>query len=101
MIDRQLPSGATRTGASPEFDCDNVPAALLADHRTAAGVYGLVVVLAGEMDFVFAQHADQPKRLSAGDKLVVRPDEAHRVVPGEGMRFQIEFYRFGEQDSSQ
>ncbi|MGK0204874.1 MAG: tellurite resistance-related uncharacterized protein [Planctomycetota bacterium] len=101
MIDRQLPPGAARTGASSEFDCDNVPAALLADHRTAAGVYGRVAVVAGELDFVFAQDAERPLRLRAGDELVVRPEEAHRVVPGEGMRFFIEFYRVGEHGSVQ
>lgn len=101
MLDRQLPPGATRTGASPEFDRDNVPDALLADHCTAAGVYGRVVVLAGEMDFVFAEHADRPRRLRVGDELVVHPKEAHRVIPREGMRFQIEFHRIGEQDSLQ
>ena len=99
MIDRQLPPGAARTGASPEFVRDNVPDALLADHRTAAGVYGRVVVLEGELQFVFAQDGAQPILMKAGDELIVMPEEAHRVVPGESMRFFIEFHRVGEPDS--
>ena len=95
MMDRTLPVGAKRTGSSPEFAADNVPAALLADHSTAAGVYGRVNVLAGELDFVFAAKPDESVHLRVGDELIVLPEEAHHVVPGPGMRFLIEFYRDG------
>ena len=99
MIPRQLPPGATRTGASPEFAHDNVPKALLADHHTAEGVYGRVRVVAGELEFVFADDATQPIRMRAGDELIVHPQEAHHVVLGDDMRFFIEFYRVGVADT--
>jgi len=90
MTNREIPSGAVRVGASPCFDQGNLPDALRADHRTAAGVYGRLVVLAGELDFISAVGE---VRLAKGDSHVILPEEPHHVVPGEHMQFQIEFYK--------
>lgn len=90
MTDREIPSGAVRIGTSPCFDPASVPDALLADHRTAAGVYGRLVVLAGDLVFV---NATGEVRLAKGDSQVVLPEESHRVIPGEHMQFEIEFYK--------
>jgi len=87
---REIPEGAERTGASPRFDASNLPDALLRDHRTAAGVHGRLVVFEGSLEFVTAAGT---VALAKGDVHVVLPQESHRVVPGEGMVFHIEFYK--------
>lgn len=87
---RQIPVGFARTGASPRFDRGNLPDALQRDHRTAAGVYGRLVMFAGSLDFVTATGS---VRLRAGDVHVIQPEQPHHVVPGEDMEFQIEFFR--------
>jgi len=91
MSTRTLPPDAVFTGSSPEFDLENLPDALRSEHRTAVGVYGRLVVLAGTMTFVRATGDRVPLR--QGDALVIEPQELHHVEPGDGMRFRIDFHR--------
>lgn len=87
---REIPGGAERVGASPRFDVSNLPEALLRDHRTAAGVHGRLVVFEGSLELVTAAGT---VTLRKGDAHIVAPEESHRVVPGDGMQFYIEFYK--------
>jgi len=91
----QLPPGTVLTGTSPEFSADDLPPALAREHRTADGVYGLLCVKAGTLDYVRAADPDAPVALAAGDRHVIPPGEVHRVVLGAGARFCVEFHRLG------
>ena len=91
---RSLPDDVVASGVSPEFDAGNLPAALQHEHRTAAGVYGRLNVLVGNLDFVRrTADGDAVETLSAGDRHVILPEEVHRVELGPNARFRIEFFR--------
>jgi tellurite resistance-related uncharacterized protein len=77
---------------SPVFDEHTLPAALREDHRTKAGTWGLLRVIAGEVRLIF----DDPP----GDVLVtpatpaiIPPQATHHVVATGPMTMQVEFYR--------
>lgn len=93
MTLRALPDGSDLIGASPSFDTQNLPDKLLSDHRLAAGVFGRLTVAAGSLKFISALPEEPERQLSAGQSHIILPEEPHRVEPGEGMQFQIEFFR--------
>ncbi|MFK7741444.1 MAG: DUF1971 domain-containing protein [Planctomycetota bacterium] len=94
-----LPERAVPTGVSPKSGADDLPSALRQEHRTKSGTYGLLVVLAGSLDLVFATAAGGiTLHLSAGDRQVLEPQQTHYVVPGDGMRTLVEFHAVSAAD---
>ena len=76
---------------TPVFDENSLPAGLRRDHRTNAGVWGVIRVLEGEVVFTqLSPRAEQ--RLSLGRPGLVLPDQPHFVTPAGPMRMQLEFY---------
>ena len=76
--------------STPVFDDASLPAALRRDHRTKAGVWGVVRVLEGELLLAFAD--GEERRLSPGCDGVLAPERTHRVEPLGAMRMQVDFY---------
>ena len=71
-----------------------VPAGLLRAHRVARGVWGRLVVVEGRLRFVWeSADAGDPIELVKGDSVVIPPETPHRVEPGTGCRFVVEFHR--------
>ena len=70
-----------------------MPAGLLRAHRVAPEVWGEVEVLAGSLTFVWEDRPSSPVSLSAGDTLVIPPDEPHHVELGPEARFHVSFHR--------
>ena len=66
-----LPPGLVHLRTTPEFDERSVPAGLLAAHRIAEGVWGLLRVRAGTLDFVVEDGSTPPRRLRPGDTQVI------------------------------
>ena len=94
-----LPADVIAAGQSPVFDESSLPPALRSEHRTAKGVYGLLRVLSGSLEFVWmAADGEQSAQLEEGSEWVIEPELPHRVVPGGQVRCQIEFYRLPETD---
>lgn len=89
----ELPPGVERQRTTPEFDAATVPAGLLRAHRVAPEVWGEVEVLAGSLTFVWEDRPSSPVSLSAGDTLVIPPDEPHHVELGPEARFHVSFHR--------
>lgn len=58
----------------------------------AAGVWGRLRVLEGEVRFVFEDEPATSHDLGAGATIVIPPDVAHRVEPAVGCRFVVEFH---------
>lgn len=77
---------------TPVFDADSVPAGLLADHSTKAGVWAVVHVLSGAVTFRLTSPAAE-RVLQAGDKLACSPEARHSVSLSDDAEFQIEFWR--------
>ena len=76
--------------SSPVFDETTLPAALRREHRTKAGVWGVIRVLEGEVRFVVAGGAEAI--LTPDRPGLVLPDQPHHVEPLGKMRMQVEFY---------
>jgi tellurite resistance-related uncharacterized protein len=92
----QLPPDVHLVRTTDEFTDTSVPTGLLRAHRVASGVWGRLRVLDGALRFVWETGDDgdgESVDLAAGDSLVIPPDTPHRVEPGPGSRFVVEFHR--------
>ncbi|MCU1346054.1 MAG: hypothetical protein JWL70_2320 [Acidimicrobiia bacterium] len=87
-----MPSGLILARTTPEFTEHTVPAGLLAAHRVAAGTWGRLRVVEGTVRFVFEDDPEAARELLAGDGVDIPPTVLHRVEPGPGSRFFVEFY---------
>ena len=76
---------------TPVFDHQSIPLALLREHRTKAGVWGMVRVLEGELRLIFGD-ASPDQLLSPANPGLVAPEQPHWVEPIGPVRMQIEFY---------
>lgn len=91
-----LPAGLESYKRTAVFTGSSVPAGLLNDHRTKAGVWGLIHVERGKLLY----RITDPRRpacehtLSAGEAPgVVEPVIAHHVQPIGETAFWVEFFR--------
>ncbi len=89
----RLPDGVEPVRTTPEFDETGVPAALLAAHRIADGVWGRLVVSSGEIGFTFEAEPAGRRVVRAGEHQVIPPAELHRVDVVGPVRFVVEFHR--------
>jgi tellurite resistance-related uncharacterized protein len=87
-----LPAGMVAYRRTPIFDQDTIPAGLRREHRTAAGVWGLIVVIEGRLRFR-ALHSPNETILEPGSPIAVAPEQPHEVAPVGPVRFFVEFYR--------
>lgn len=77
--------------SSPVFDETTLPAALRREHRTKAGVWGIVRVIEGRLKLTY---------LYPPSEMIVTPDvpgpilpeQPHFVEPLGAMRMQVDFY---------
>ena len=76
--------------STPVFNETTLPAALRQDHRTRAGVWGVIRVLEGELRLTFSD-TGEVHTLSPGKPGLVRPQETHFVEPLGAMRMQVDF----------
>jgi tellurite resistance-related uncharacterized protein len=88
-----LPDGLEYVRTTAVFDQEDHPKGLLRAHRVAEGVWARLVVHTGELGFVFEDHAEHPRRISAGDHVVIPPQRLHHVVIDGAVTFSIEFHR--------
>lgn len=89
-----LPGSAKKYKETPVFTEDTVPRGLLADHNTAAGVWGRLVVLDGSLDFT--RIAEKAVIVSPEQPMIIRPQERHHITCDRPVRFKVEFYRLEE-----
>jgi len=73
------------------FDETTLPAALRREHRTKAGVWGVIRVLEGRVRF---EVLDPPSQmiLDPENPGLVRPDQPHLVEPLGPVRMRVDFY---------
>ncbi len=87
----EFPDGFEPYRRTPTFDQDTVPAGLLRDHATRAGVWGRIVVEAGALRY----HVDPlgtVMDLGPDTPGTVVPQVPHRVEPLGPVRFHLRFY---------
>lgn len=91
-----LPEGLDSYKRTATFTETTVPAALLGDHSTKSGVWGLIRVEEGTLRYLVTD----PRRASTERILtpesepgIVEPTILHRVEPVSPARFHVEFLR--------
>jgi tellurite methyltransferase len=75
------------------FTEHDVPAGLLAEHRTKARVWGRLEVLLGELALCFAEPLDERVRIAAGEWAAIPPELAHHVELTGPVEFRVAFHR--------
>ncbi|MCA2018723.1 DUF1971 domain-containing protein [Vibrio tritonius] len=97
MTHKRIPKNWTIQRSTPFFSKDNVPAALLSHHNTAAGVFGQLCVMEGVVIYYgFAdEHATEPEVkvvISAGSFATSPPRYWHRIEMSDDALFNINFW---------
>ena len=91
-----LPDGLQPSRRTPTFTEATVPAALLHDHSTREGTWGLIQVEAGRLRYFVTDPRRPPlvrELTSDGEPGVVEPTILHKVEPLGPVRFHIQFLR--------
>ncbi len=88
-----LPEGHAPYQRTRTFSRETVPPALLARHETNPGVWALIHVERGELEYTL--HGEQPSRevLRPGRPGVAPPRVPHEVRPLGPVEFYVEFWR--------
>ena len=76
---------------TPVFDETSLPAGLRRNHRTKAGVWGVIRVLEGELIFTLLDPPGE-QRLNPERPGLIIPEQPHFVTPAGPMRMRVEFY---------
>ncbi len=90
---KDLPENLIGYSQTPVFTEKTAPAKLTSVHDTKPGVWGKLVVLDGELDYVTLGNSPVRKRITPLTYGVIAPAEPHRIDLVGPVRFQVEFYR--------
>jgi tellurite methyltransferase len=63
------------------------------DHSTKPGVWGVIHVLAGRLQYIVEPPLASERILDPGVVGIVVPEVLHRVIPDGEVRFFVEFHR--------
>ncbi|GHH25232.1 hypothetical protein GCM10008023_38340 [Sphingomonas glacialis] len=77
--------------STPVFDENTLPAGLRKEHRTKAGVWGIIRVLEGRLRYRVLDPITETI-LDPDHPGLVLPDQPHFVEPLGAMRMQVDFY---------
>lgn len=88
---KTLPATVKAYKRTPLFTNATVPQALLNDHRTKPGVWGLIHVERGQLEYTI--EGGKTHILTPGVPGVVEPAITHFVRPAGETAFFVEFYR--------
>ncbi len=89
----EAPAGLRLRRSTREFSADDVPEALLRAHRTAAGVWGRVVVTAGALQLWAEGGCERPaaeQTVTVAAVVEIPPGWTHSVRLGPGARFRVD-----------
>jgi tellurite resistance-related uncharacterized protein len=92
FIQPELPDGLELYARSPDFIPSTLPAELKKGHYTAEGVWGVIRVLEGAVDYALEAPSTASLVLHEGESAVIEPQTLHHLhFVGRG-RFFIEFH---------
>lgn len=92
----ELPGGLSHYRSTPLFTEMSLPAALLNDHSTKAGVWGRIRLISGRLRYVITDLRRRPQVLDldpGSDPAIIEPKILHRVELVGPVQFQVEFWR--------
>ncbi|MGO3739775.1 MAG: DUF1971 domain-containing protein [Marinomonas foliarum] len=90
---KELPKNVSAYKKTPEFSEETVPKGLLNDHNTKDGVWGKIVILEGELEYIIQEPKKESILLNSQKYGVVEPTIKHHIKPMGKVRFYVEFYR--------
>ncbi len=88
----EFPDGFLSFKRTPEFNENTLPEGLKANHKTAAGIWALIHVLDGRLDYFIAEPINKTLHLDPKRSGTVLPEVLHHVEPQGGVRFYVEFF---------
>ena len=89
---KTLPSGLKPYRRTETFTANTVPAGLLRDHKTKAGVWGVIHITRGSVRYRISTTGDTFK-LTPETCGIVEPEVLHSVTLTEDAEFYVEFWR--------
>ena len=93
LCDRaEMPADYTEYRRTAVFDEASIPKALLRAHTTKLGVWGILHVVAGELDYVVLEPERRVTTLRAGAEQIIVTALSHEVVLRAGARFCVAFF---------
>jgi tellurite resistance-related uncharacterized protein len=93
---REMPASFVAYKTSPVFRRGAIPGSLLRSHDTKAGVWGMLVVTSGSLEFFESTaHGETRTELRAGARHPILPEVEHRVAASDDVEFVVEFWREG------
>jgi tellurite resistance-related uncharacterized protein len=90
---KRLPANAVPYKRTAEFTNASVPSGLLRGHTTKNGAWAKIVVLEGALTYRILEPTVEEVLLSPARCGVIEPMIRHEVVPHDGVRFYVEFFR--------
>ena len=93
MSETELPDDVRKYSETTVFTEKSIPEKLLLLHDTKPGVWGRIVVLEGQLDYIVLGPPERRARLCPDRCGVIRPTELHRVALVGAVRFKVEFLK--------
>ncbi|HKO95104.1 MAG TPA: DUF3565 domain-containing protein [Polyangiaceae bacterium] len=91
---REMPAGYAPYKRTVNFTHVTVPKGLLHEHQTKPGVWALLHVESGSLEFLEREGGGETgQKVSAGERATIRPGVEHRVAPLGEVEFCVEFWR--------
>jgi tellurite resistance-related uncharacterized protein len=91
---RELPAGHVAYKRTLTFTRESVPPGLLRRHDTKAGVWGVLHVSSGALEFLEPDGEGEKRQIvAAGQQAIILPEVPHRVAPLGEVEFHVEFWR--------
>ncbi len=90
-MSKSLPPGLVAYKRTPVFDQDTLPAGLRREHRTKAGVWGMIHVIEGSLRYRILDPFTETV-LTPDTPGVVYPEQPHEVEPLGRMQMYVEFH---------
>lgn len=78
--------------STPVFDETTLPAGLRGEHRTKAGVWGVIQVLEGRVSLKLLDTGAE-EVLTPENPGLVQPEQSHSVAALGRMRMRVDFYK--------
>jgi tellurite resistance-related uncharacterized protein len=89
---KTLPASVAPYQRTKTFTQETVPKGLLGDHNTKAGVWGLITVVEGRLEYVIPS-TGETLVLDPETPGIVEPEVRHHVTPLGEVSFFVEFHR--------
>jgi tellurite resistance-related uncharacterized protein len=88
----EMPSGFVAYKRTTEFTAHSIPAGLAANHSTKPGVWALIHVVEGQLQYIVEPPLARDEVIGKDRPGVIVPEVLHRVVPTGEVRFFVEFH---------